>query len=452
MDEQAYVESKFGILDHVPVGVFVLRHDYTILFWNRCLEQWTKMPRESIVGQNFDVCFSTLQKPLIRIRLESIFEGGPPAIFSSQLHAYIVPVTTRAGKIRFQHTIVSAVRALDQKSFYALFSVQDVTDLTHRIQDYLKMREQASAELEERIKAESRLEKQKQVLSGVLESLSARIALLDSTGLVVDCNRAWSAFAQENELGQMEVGNNYLACLKSDPVLGEHLVEGLTAVLEGHLKHYEEEYPYKSGTGENWYIMSVTPLVDGLGGGVVSHIDITARKLAEKKTAHLALHDSLTGIPNRLLFADRCSQAVARAKRYGKSVALLYADLDDFKTINDHYGHSVGDAVLRTVAKRLALCVRESDTVARLGGDEFAVLLADIADAPDAGRIARKISHSMARPIKVEGHAIPAKMSIGISIYPKDGNSMLPLLNSADAAMYRVKAGGKNSYQFYSEP
>jgi len=243
MDEQAYVESKFGILDHVPVGVFVLRQDYTILFWNRCLEQWTKMTRESIVGQNFDVCFSTLQKPLVRIRLESIFQGGPPAIFSSQLHAYMVPVTTRAGKIRFQHTIVSAVRATDGKSFYALFSVQDVTDLTHRIQDYLAMREQASAELEERIKAESRLEKQKQVLAGVLESLSARIALLDSTGLVVDCNRAWSAFAQENELGQMEVGNNYLACLKStvaDPVLGEHLVEGLTAVLEGHLTHYEE--------------------------------------------------------------------------------------------------------------------------------------------------------------------------------------------------------------------
>jgi len=198
--------------------------------------------------------------------------------------------------------------------------------------------------------------------------------------------------------------------------------------------------------------MSVTPLVDGLGGGVVSHIDITTRKLAEKKIAHLALHDSLTGIPNRLLFSDRCSQAVARAKRYGKSVALLYVDLDDFKTVNDCHGHSAGDTVLKTVARRLALCVRESDTVARLGGDEFVVLLADVENSQDASRVARKIAHSMSRPIKVEGNEIPAKMSIGISIYPKDGNSMLPLLNSADAAMYRVKAGGKNSYQFYSEP
>jgi len=455
MDEQAYVESKFGILDHVPIGIFVLRKDYTILFWNRCLEQWTKIARDAIVGRNFDDCFSTLQKPLLRIRLESVFEGGPPTIFSSQLHAYLLPVTTRAGKIRFQHTIVSAVRSADQSSFYALFSVQDVTDLTHRIQDYLKMRDQASAELEERIKAESRLQQQKQVLTGLLESLTARIALLDSSGVIVDCNRAWTEFARENVINQMEVGSNYLACLKAtvaDPVLGQNLVEGLTAVLEGHLARYEEEYPFRTGSGENWYIMSVTPLVDGLGGGVVSHIDITTRKQAEKKIEHLALHDTLTGIPNRLLFSDRCSQALARAKRYGKSVALLYADLDDFKTINDRYGHSAGDTVLRTVARRLALCVRESDTVARLGGDEFVLLLADITDTQDASRVARKVVHSMARAIKFEGNPIQAKISIGISIYPKDGNSMLPLLNAADAAMYRVKAGGKNRYQFYSEP
>lgn len=455
MDEQAYVKSKFGILDHVPIGIFVLRKDYTILFWNRCLEQWTKTARDSIVGRNFDDCFPTLQKPLLRVRLESVFEGGPPTIFSSQLHGYLIPVTTRAGKTRFQHTIVSAVRSVHEDSFYAVFSVQDVTDLTHRIQDYLKMREQASAELEERIKAESRLQQQKQVLTGVLESLSARIALLDSSGLVVQCNRAWTAFARERGLEQMEVGSDYLACLRStvsDPILGEHLVEGLTAVLEGHLTHYDEEYPYKTNTGEHWYIMSVTPLVDGLGGGVVSHIDITARKQAEKKIAHLALHDGLTGLPNRLLFSDRCGQALARAKRYGKLVALLYADVDEFKTINDRYGHSVGDAVLRTVARRLAVCIRESDTVARLGGDEFVLLLADIASTADANGVAHKVIHSMARPIKVENNEVFARMSIGISIYPKDGNSMLPLLNSADAAMYRVKASGKNSYQFYSEP
>jgi PAS domain S-box-containing protein len=157
LNEINAVEQQFGVLDHVPVGVFVLREDFSVLFWNSCLEDWTGISRSKILGTNIGDHFPHLNEPKYTSRLQNIFEGGPPTIFSSQLHKYIIPALLPNGQSRIQHSTVTAVRALNDPGFYALFVIQDVTDLTNRIQDYRIMREQALAEIKERQQAEKAL-------------------------------------------------------------------------------------------------------------------------------------------------------------------------------------------------------------------------------------------------------------------------------------------------------
>ena len=164
----------------------------------------------------------------------------------------------------------------------------------------------------------------------------------------------------------------------------------------------------------------------------------------------LAYHDSLTNLPNRLLFHDRLKQAMAQGKRFDQKVALLFLDLDGFKRINDTLGHTIGDHLLQAVAERLKRCIREVDTIARLGGDEFTIVLVGINHQNDAVKVARKILNLMANSFLIEGHELFVTVSIGISIYPTDAHEMECLIKNADIAMYRAKGHGKNNYQLYN--
>jgi diguanylate cyclase (GGDEF)-like protein/PAS domain S-box-containing protein len=185
-------------------------------------------------------------------------------------------------------------------------------------------------------------------------------------------------------------------------------------------------------------------------GSIWVYLDISARKEREQRIQHLADHDALTGLLNRRLLEDRLRQAIGLARRHEKLAALMLIDLDGFKQINDSYGHLSGDYVLRTVAKRMKECVRETDTVARLGGDEFVVLLTGQRTPEDSAAVAEKILASLTAPIAGGGRDFRIGASIGISIYPRDGLTPDALLRHADAAMYRVKEAGKNRYEFYS--
>jgi diguanylate cyclase (GGDEF)-like protein/PAS domain S-box-containing protein len=185
-------------------------------------------------------------------------------------------------------------------------------------------------------------------------------------------------------------------------------------------------------------------------GAIFVFIDISARKEREQRIQHLADHDALTGLLNRRLLEDRLQQSINLARRNDSMVAVMLIDLDGFKAVNDQYGHLMGDYVLRTVAKRLKDCVRESDTVARLGGDEFVVLLTGQRSAEDSSVVAGKILGALTEPVAAGGRRFDVGASIGISIFPRDGTSPEQLLKHADAAMYRVKEAGKNRYQFYS--
>ncbi len=195
-----------------------------------------------------------------------------------------------------------------------------------------------------------------------------------------------------------------------------------------------------------------TPIEEGgeIVGSVTAFRDITDRKMAEETIKRMAYYDPLTGLPNRTLFSDRLGVAIARAHRNGEQLSVMFIDLDNFKTINDSLGHAMGDELLKAVAGRLKGLVREGDTVARLGGDEFTLLLPGVIHPEDAVKVAEKILNGLEPPFRVSGRELHITGSIGITVYPQDGETAEALLKNADIAMYRAKEKGRNNYQVFS--
>ncbi len=201
-----------------------------------------------------------------------------------------------------------------------------------------------------------------------------------------------------------------------------------------------------------WIRNTTVPQFDRQGSviaydGLVS--DINDRKQAEQKLRHASYYDSLTDLPNRELLRDRLQQALVRARRHGRMLAVMVLDLDRFKSINETLGHTMGDLLLRAVSERLASCVRADDTVARPGGDEFIILFADLAGEQDASLVARKIQEALIKSFSLGGREYFVTTSIGISLYPAHGADEDTLIRNADVAMYRAKAAGRNNFQFY---
>jgi diguanylate cyclase (GGDEF)-like protein len=187
-----------------------------------------------------------------------------------------------------------------------------------------------------------------------------------------------------------------------------------------------------------------------MNGGryVAIHEDVTEAVRAEQQIRYLGSHDGLTGLPNRTLLLDRIGEAVTRARR-GEMFCLHYLDLDNFKSVNDLHGHSVGDLLLKQAIARLRLCLRETDTLARLGGDEFVVLQADVGKPEEAGSLARRFIEAIAEPFDLDGRQAYVGVSIGVSVCPNDGADVDTLLKNADLAMYRSKSEGRNTYRFF---
>ena len=224
-------------------------------------------------------------------------------------------------------------------------------------------------------------------------------------------------------------------------------------------KHKPYRMIKKSGT-TIWVDDSTSIVRDERGN--ISHyqgiiIDVTEREVASREMhqihlslQHIAHHDPLTGLPNRLLLFDRMQQSIKKAQRVKKQLAILYIDLDDFKPINDTLGHAAGDEVLKIVAKRLLNNIRAVDTVARIGGDEFVVLMECVSDIQDVESMAKKLNQSLKESIHWENHEVFITSSIGISLSPDDALDVEELMKKSDIAMYQSKKKGRNNYQFYS--
>jgi diguanylate cyclase (GGDEF)-like protein/PAS domain S-box-containing protein len=281
----------------------------------------------------------------------------------------------------------------------------------------------------------------------ILETMQGAVIVVDLEGKIRVINRAAHIMlGYHNE----DVRDRDLSTIiELPPGLKDH-----RRLRERNILDHEMSWEDKGGRRIDISV-SVSPMTerDGLPVGIVyvAH-DITRRKKAEQRLEQLALYDALTGLPNRTLFFDRMNLLLALAKRNQYVLALLYMDLDRFKTINDTLGHEVGDQLLQEAAKRMTSCTRKSDTVARMGGDEFLGICGRITAAGDASVVARKIIAALAEPFTIQGNACTIGVSIGISLYPMDGDELEMLVNKADTAMYRVKESGPGGYAYFSAP
>lgn len=306
------------------------------------------------------------------------------------------------------------------------------------------------AEVDERRRTERKLEQSLSVLKATLEATADGILVVDCEGRVVSYNQRFLHMWRVPD-ALIEAGN--------DERLLAHVVDQL-ADPEGFLRKVREIYQdldaeshdiIEFRDGRIFERYSMPQRIAGRSvGRVWSFRDITARRQAEQHLRFVANHDGLTGLPNRSMFYQRLNAAIARARRNGDRLAVLFIDLDRFKNINDTLGHDLGDGLLKEVAARLRALLRGTDAIARLGGDEFVVLLESLQQSEDAARVAQKILAAMAQPFMVESRELLLTASIGISTFPNDGLDSSSLLKNADIAMYRAKDQGKNTFQFYS--
>ncbi len=221
------------------------------------------------------------------------------------------------------------------------------------------------------------------------------------------------------------------------------------------LRPYKLEYRIRTAYGgEKWVWEQSRGIFDKKGNlqmleGFI--MDITEKKKAEQQLSYTATHDPLTGLPNRLLFTDRLKQELARASRSNTIAAVMMLDLDHFKEVNDTFGHTVGDVLLKSAARRLEDCIRLTDTVARMGGDEFIFIFSDIKRLQEVEKLLNRIFESFSEPFSIDIHQVSITPSIGVSLYPFDGETAEVLIKNADIAMYRAKDAGRNNYQFFSQ-
>jgi diguanylate cyclase (GGDEF)-like protein/PAS domain S-box-containing protein len=309
-------------------------------------------------------------------------------------------------------------------------SIGTVTDITGRrqIEEALRVSERRYRALFERN------------LAGVYRSTVE--------GRLLDCNEAFArifGYASREEVLRQAAWDFFVKPEDREAALAK-LIERQS------LTNYE--ICLKRKDGSLVWVLQNENLVEGSDGRLSviegTTIDISERKRAEEQVKHLAFHDPLTNLPNRLLFNDRLTLAVAQAHRHNQRLAVLFLDLDRFKVINDSLGHSVGDELLRQVAERIQEYVREGDTVARLGGDEFTLLVPGISAEEDAAKIARKICEAIHDPFWIDGRELFVTTSVGVSVYPSDGHDGETLVRNADSAMYRAKEQGRDNYQLYT--
>ncbi|MEO6824874.1 MAG: EAL domain-containing protein [Nitrosospira sp.] len=295
-----------------------------------------------------------------------------------------------------------------------------------------------------------RAESYKAQLAAIVESSNDAIIVKDLNGIITN----WNSGAERifGYRASEIIGRSISLLIPPDRLEEENRIMKL--VRRGKLADHFETVRWGKDNKPIDVSVTMSPVKDNEGKIVgVSKIarDISQRKESQERIQYLAHYDSLTGLPNRALLADRMRVAIGNAARYSKRLALLFVDLDRFKLVNDSLGHEIGDKLLKLAAGRMRSILREADTISRRGGDEFVILLSQIATERDAACVAEKLIAAVSRPYRIEEHELLLTASVGISIYPDNGKEASSLLRNADASMYSAKESGRNRYRFYSE-
>lgn len=292
-------------------------------------------------------------------------------------------------------------------------------------------------------------EERVRVLSQAVEQSPVAVVITDRDGLIQYVN---PRFLETTGYENIDVIGRDLDFMARDDTPAETFRELWSRVRQG--AEWRGEFCCRRRDGSlMWENVTVSPLLDAVGaldGFLAVKEDITLRRSYEEKLLRQANYDDLTGLPNRVLMLDRLDQALAAANRGGECAALLCIDIDRFKDINDSLGHEAGDRLIQAVAERLASCMRDGESLARMGGDEFVMILPGVADADSARYIAERVMGVMARPLTVAGREHFVTVSVGITLYPDDGEDRQVLLKNADLAMYKAKEAGRNRYRFFT--
>lgn len=287
------------------------------------------------------------------------------------------------------------------------------------------------------------------LLEAVVSNFPGGISVYDSDLRMVLCNEQQKQLLEYTDELFADGYPTLEDVFRFNALRGEYGPGDPEALVQLYIERARQAQPHSfERTRPNGTVLEIhgVPLRDG--GFVTTYIDVTERRKAQATIAHMAHHDALTGLPNRALFHDRLDQALARVQR-GERIAVVYADLDGFKPVNDRHGHAIGDALLKCVAGRLDDTTRATDTVARLGGDEFAVIQASIAGPADAKLLADRLLDRLSAPYDIDTYRLNVGVSMGIALAPEHGDDPDRLVRCADDALYRSKFGGRGTYTFY---
>jgi diguanylate cyclase (GGDEF)-like protein len=313
----------------------------------------------------------------------------------------------------------------------------------------------------QRQRAEQEAHQYLQLARGLLDALEAPTCMVDADSSIVAVNEAWRVFTLSNG-GDPEAcgeGNSYLsACagvtLDTDPTdiaSATEVATALRSVLTGALSRFQYEYSCHAPDQERWFSVRIAHAeIDGAHGAVISHVDVTAMHQVQLALSHQALHDDLTGLPNRLLLLDRLNQALSDCERRGCEVAVVFIDLDHFKRINDSLGHHTGDDLLVQVAHRLGQHMRGADTLSRYSGDEFVVVCRDLASVAEATILSQRFADVMKEPFLLGTTSVNISASLGLAV-GRSQQSAENLLLAADAAMYDAKRRGRGRVRVFSD-
>lgn len=423
--------ERGNILDNSTNEIFIFdAHDFKFLYMNKGAQKNIGYSPEELLDMTpLDINPMLVLADIMPI-LKPITEDG-------QQNTHLPTIHQRKDGSRYNADIYLQSTSFEGHDAYVAF-ILDVT---------------------KRKETERDLEEQYALMQNIVDTVPVRIFWKDKKLTYLGANKLFLEDAGLESINEV-IGKNDFELPWRETEAQMYRDDDTQVMNSGIPKINFEEIQIKKSGETIVLLTSKVPLKDAQTntiGVLGSYADITVQRRTEEELkkqknilAHQAHHDALTGLPNRILFNDRLGQAIEKAKRHESKVALLFIDLDHFKEINDSLGHDTGDKILKEVTRKLAETIRDEDTVARLGGDEFTIIIEDLAQGQDASFLAQKILHAIAQPINIEGNVLYVSSSIGISLYPDDGDSSANLLKYADSAMYRAKYEGRNNFQFYS--